>query len=638
MKSVSKFSSYALIAMLLISTLLMVAPVHGATTTLELVNPIDGTHDFNFTTAMKNVGDTFEVDIKVFNIENLSTWQVAVAWDPTLLEFADAILPTGHVFDGQPYYQLGPDTSTPGLVIWSLVLDISKPTARPFTGAEGICGKLVLRIIKGVSMLEPSVECPIEFIHYPPYTPSDTFLIGYNGVYAYDIQFTPVMGYYKYSWVVPAKKPRFYILPSTIKPEKIGDPVDIEIWVADVDPNWQVIAFQFSIMWNTTCLAPRDPYWSRGTFMEAFSYVTPPEDGVIYMADINQHIRFPPLHEIPADYNYSILAVILWPDPATNFTYHPPFPNGGGKVAKLHFTAICETISPTEYWSTISFIEEDMLVLNVYGQDIGYSRADPAQYRCPMKVLGLKIDLYTQYDYPYGGQGENMPSDMFAPQQQVELLALVEYNEYPVQQKLVAFEIRHGDYVFWREATTDSDGIAHISFRIPWPCTNPKEEIFGKWYVIATVEVAEEKKNDTLGFWVWWPVEVLSIEPKKTEFIQRKTGGDPLEFIVTYRTFSMQKIPALITATIYDELGFFIGSDKTNVTVGWNEYKYYNYTACEEPPPLEYTWNVTIPMPTNAVVGKGTAFADAFDKFPWDGGTPYCPEVRNTIDFYIKKP
>jgi hypothetical protein len=633
MKNISKFLSYVLIAMLVLSTVFIVTPVRAdAATTLELVNPVDGTHNFHYTTAEKNVGDTITINITVNDVTDLMTWQVAIVWDPALLEYKKISRPADDVFAGQPGYELGPSLE-PGKVIFGFVLNTAGGGV-PFSGS-GRLAQLELKIIKGVSMLEPTVECDIKFINYPPYTPADTFLLNKDGV---DIPFTVVDGHYKYSWVTPTLKPRFYIYPSTIKPEKIGDPVDIGIYVADVDPNWQIIAFQFSIMWNTTFLAPREPYYSRGTFLEGFSYVTPPEDGVLYMADINTHERFPPLHEIPADYNYSIVGVVLMSDPATDYTYHPPFPSGGGLLATLHFTAIYETISPFEDWTTISFIGEDILVLNSYGLDVGYNRADPAQYRAPMKALGLKIDLYTQYSYPYGGQGEHMPSDMFGPQQQVELFALVEYNEYPVQQKLVGFEIRHGDYVFWREAITDADGIAHVSFRIPWPCENPKDEIFGKWYVIATVEVAEQVKNDTLGFWVWWPVEVLSIEPKRTEFIQRKTGGDTLEFTVTYRTFSMQELPVIVTATIYDELGFFIGSDYKSTTVGWNDYKYYNYTACEEPPAIEYTWDVTIPMPTNAVVGKGATFANAFDKFPWLGGTPYCPEVRNTIDFYIKKP
>jgi len=635
MKDASKFFSSAIIAMLLLSIVGIFVPVNAAPTTLELVNPLDGTHDLHFTTGEKSVGDTITINITVKDVADLMTWQVAISWDPTLLEYVNIAMPSDHIFAGKTIYPVGPDTSVPGQVIYGCVLGSGQAT---FTGS-GTCAQLTLRIIKGVSMLEPSVECDIVYFHYPPYSPADTFLLNSGG---FDIDFTPVNAHYRYSWVVPSLKPRFYIVPSTIKPAKINDPVDIDIYIADVDPNWQIIAFQFSIMWNTTFLAPRDPYWTRGNFMESFSYVTPPEDGVIYMADINTHTRLPPLHPIPDDYNYSSIAVILNADPATGYTYHPPFPSGGGKLATLHFTAIYETISPIEDWTTISFItfDEDMLVLNSYGLSVGYNRADPAQYRAPMKILGLAIDVYTQYSFPYGGQGHDMPSDMFGPQQQVELFALVTYNEYPVQQKLVGFHIIHNGYDIYREATTDADGIAHVSFRLPWPCDDPVDEIFGKWQVRATVEVAEAVANDTLGFWVWWPVEVLTVEPKHTEYVQRKSGGDPLDFIVEYGTYSMQIRNVILTVTVYDELGFFIGSDDLNTTVGWGAYEYYNFTACESPPywTPDHPWEPTIPLPTNAVVGKGIVFGNAFTDFPWNYGVPYCPEVTNTIDFYIKKP
>jgi hypothetical protein len=90
-------------------------------------------------------------------------------------------------------------------------------------------------------------------------------------------------------------------------------------------------------------------------------------------------------------------------------------------------------------------------------------------------------------------------------------------------------------------------------------------------------------------------------------------------------------LPATITATIYDELSFFIGSDFYVTTVGWGEYGH-------EAELKTYDWTTTMILPTNAVVGKGTAFGNAFSDFPWNGGVPYCPEVTNTIDFYIKKP
>jgi hypothetical protein len=626
-----KILGYSLTALLIFSALALLAvPVKASPgATLELVNPIDGTHLFNFTTSQKAVGDTFLIDVIVNNAPDLFSWQIAVNWDPNLLEFSNIVKPPDMVFAGKTIVE-AIDTSVPGKVVYGQAL-MSPP------GVDVTRGKLVqieLKIIKGVSILEPKVECDIFFSGIG----TDTFMLNSAGL---DIPIDSVTNaHYIYQWVAPALKPRFYLSPSTIKPAKKGDVFAVDVMIADVDPAWEIIAVQFSIMWNTTLIEPAAPYYSNGTFFEAFQY-TP--GGVLYAADINTHARPPPMTPIPEDYNYTTIGILLLPDPATNYTYHEPFPSGSGKLATLYFRAIYETIAPKELWTKIEFItyyypdgsSQDMLVLNKYGMDIGYSRADPANYRCPVKTLGLAIDVYTQYPYPYGGQGPNAVSDMFGPQQQVELYALVTYNDYPVQQKLVAFEIRHTGatqtYDIIREATTDADGIANISFRIPWPCVDPASEIFGEWDVIATVEVAEMKKNDTLKFWVWWPVEVLSIESKYTTYNQTKTGTD-MTFELTYGTYRMQPINVTLAVTVYDELGFFIGSYYYTVTVGWGDYDHFGEMKVYGPD------QITIHIPSNAVVGKCTVYANAYDKLPWYGGTPYCPEIKNKEDFYLAKP
>jgi hypothetical protein len=159
--------------------------------------------------------------------------------------------------------------------------------------------------------------------------------------------------------------------------------------ITDVSPAWEIIAVQFSIMWNTTLIEPVAPYWAPGNFFETFQYAP---DGVLYAADINTHARPPPMTPIPDDYNYTTIGILLLPDPNTDYTYHPPYPSGGGKLATLYFKAIFETIAPLEVWSKIEFItfrypdgsSQDMLVLNTYGMDIGYSAADPANYRAPI--------------------------------------------------------------------------------------------------------------------------------------------------------------------------------------------------------------------------------------------------------------
>jgi hypothetical protein len=428
-------------------------------------------------------------------------------------------------------------------------------------------------------------------------------------------------------------------VPTPIKPASIGDTFAVDVMVSNVDPGWEIIAFQFSIMWNTSLIAPAAPLFANGTFLESKQYAP---DGVIYAMDINTHDRPAPLTPIAADYNFSTVGALLLPDFVLNYTYHAPFPAGGGKLCTLYFMAILDTLAPLQIISSIDFIAEDFLVLTDLNQDIGYTSATGAVYYAPQKIVGLNIDVYTQYIAPYGGQGGNQTSDSFGPQQLVDLFALVEYNEYPVQQKLVGYQIfHHGsttDYNFTREGTTDADGIAHVAFRLPWPCVDPVNEIFGWWYVNATVEVAGQVVVDNLRFWVWWPVEVVSIEPKFATVTQTKQGCD-MEFEFVYLTYHIQPQDVTLTGTIYDELSFFIGSAFLRTTVpGSTPPIYPDDMLPGDPIPATFNWEFAIHAPSNAVVGKCTAYGNAFSDLPWNGGYPYCPEVTNVLDFRIVKP
>jgi hypothetical protein len=632
MNKYSKVSSYIMVAMLLLGVFFIAAPkVNAAPITLNIVDAVTGSSSLHYTTATKNVGDNIVLNITIGGLvdEALNTYQFRVSWDPTLLDYVSLVRPSDDVFStippGASVLPAGPDTSTPGEVLYGAAVN-PVPGTTWGTNSSGRLAQLTLKIIQAVSQGGPvSVTCSLDFENLG----ADTFLLNALGA---DISFTPNSATYLYEWIAPTTRPRFTLIPSTIKPAALGDVFSVDVMVSNVDPNWEITAFQFSIMWNTTLMEPTGAIFDKGTFLEAYQYFTP--DGVVYAYDYNTHDRPPPQTAILPDYNFSIVGELLLPDPATNDTYHPPFPSGAGKLGTFYFKAIYDTIAPTEYWSSIQFIAEDFLVLNHYNVDIGYDSATNAAYRAPLKVLGLAIDVYTQYDYPYGGQGGNMTSDSFGPQQQVELYALVTYNEYGVQQKLVGFEITHNGYHFAREGTTNVDGIAHISFRLPWPCVDPVSEIFGWWYVNATVEVAEQTVVDNLKFWVWWPVEVVSIEPKLTSYNQTKSGTE-MCFEMVYRRYDAQELPVLLTATVYDELGFFIGSAYTFTTVS-NDPVTYDIDG--NPIPHDYLWEFCISIPSNAVVGKCTVYGNAFTDWPWLGGVPYCPEVTNTIDFYLKKP
>ncbi len=115
---------------------------------------------------------------------------------------------------------------------------------------------------------------------------------------------------------------------------------------------------------------------------------------------------------------------------------------------------------------------------------------------------------------PQGGQGPNQPMGRVFPLSKVIMYANVTYNYWPVQQKEVSFQVE-GPYayanghftpkpnylVLSREtARTDQNGVANITFAMPWPSENP-ESMLGAWKVTASANVRDVTVNDTLYFY-----------------------------------------------------------------------------------------------------------------------------------------
>lgn len=111
---------------------------------------------------------------------------------------------------------------------------------------------------------------------------------------------------------------------------------------------------------------------------------------------------------------------------------------------------------------------------------------------------GVVIDLYNQK----GGQGQNQPSEHFAPGEIVNLAALLTYNGAPVEYKLVGFIVidPNGDKVVERTAQTDANGVARINFTIPTIPVLCPEELFGTWITATIASVSEQLASDTLTF------------------------------------------------------------------------------------------------------------------------------------------
>jgi len=230
--------------------------------------------------------------------------------------------------------------------------------------------------------------------------------------------------------------------------------------------------------------------------------------------------------------------------------------------------------------------------------------------------VGAQIDLYTQRE-PYSGRGPNMPSDAFGPGEEVRIFAYVAFNECPIQGILVAFgvfgpEDPSGRTIFYRSAMTDENGIAMISFRLPYL----NETNFGNWTVLGNTDIAGSTVQDIVIFRVGWLVEILSVRTlnemneTQTEFTHRSIVGVELVLI----SIAMTEKSATISVMANDSLNVRVATAETdNFIVPPNEV-----------PVISYSY---FSIPDTAHVGLATISAGLYTAPVVEGGTAYSPEM-----------
>jgi len=228
--------------------------------------------------------------------------------------------------------------------------------------------------------------------------------------------------------------------------------------------------------------------------------------------------------------------------------------------------------------------------------------------------VGGKVDLFTQKE-PYDGKGPNMPSDAFGPREEVQIYALATYNEEPVGNVPVAFEIWGPknpieNITFQRGAFTNKTGIAMTSFRMP----DSNETAFGEWTVIGNARICDLTFQDSVTFNVGWIVEIVSIKTMNESGVEQEKFTIESYVIteLTLRNIAMTEKKATITLAIYDNLNTPVNSTElSNLTLQ------PNVTLVHAP----------LRIPENANLGQATVYACAYTTSVEFGGVPYCPEV-----------
>jgi hypothetical protein len=208
-------------------------------------------------------------------------------------------------------------------------------------------------------------------------------------------------------------------------------------------------------------------------------------------------------------------------------------------------------------------------------------------------ALSTGIDVYTEsfrqpcYNTTNIGLGANTTVcvDPFMPQENVTLCAEVKYNDCIVQNKLVHFDIAgplnaFNNITICRTAVTNVDGIACISFRIPWPCENAEEIVFGNWTVQVSVYLPDPVGGEEICYMdeLWFEVKwIVTIDEVRTT---RMTGSlrysrdregfkkcDYMGIEVDITNWAKGERCIIVCASIYDDAGTPIGMVTTTVTL-----------------------------------------------------------------------
>jgi hypothetical protein len=229
------------------------------------------------------------------------------------------------------------------------------------------------------------------------------------------------------------------------------------------------------------------------------------------------------------------------------------------------------------------------------------------------------IDLFTQREEPYSGRGLNAESDAFTFGEEVEIYALVTYNNDPLANFPVAFDISGPknpveNITFPRSAFTNNEGIATVSFRIP----TSYETASGEWVVAGNVKIGSSIYQDLLSFKVGWIIEIVSIRTLNAEGLEQEKFAlkGSLQAELTVRNIAMTEKIATIALSIHDNSNAPVNSTElVNLPFQHGENLIHTLLGIHE----------------SARLGQATLYVCAYTAPVSLGGVPYCPEVSKSF-------
>ena len=466
-----------------------------------------------------------------------------------------------------------------------------------------------------------------------------TFTVMYQGVYpavdnssltfcdvvlmdhAREIPVTLRSGWVAIEGLLPLPLPWLAVVGSegdiVIGPEpSIGKEFTVKIQVKNLHFAWYLVAVEFRLTYDPTLI--NFTYGEEGPYFPEHPQPRPePPYTYCEFWKENDGLGQGP-HILGVDF-------IL---PVDGGEYPAPLPGAdppeNGTIAILHFKVLKQDEScypaPEDYFCNLKLF--NILMIDRNGSDIPFDTPQNGTVTILGSThIGRRIDVYTQYLAPFGGQGLNQWSDMFWPQKEVILCANVTYNCWPVQQKIVHFVVYDPRQKLWAvlEGITNEYGVACASFRIPWPCADP-ESLFGVWTVRADVDIACEIIIDTLWFHFDYLVHITEVTTNKYYYAH----CEDVEVTVTFTSYARQEYSAYLWVTIYDDLNVPIAIQGKGFTIGGEDVE-----ICR---PKTYIETFTLHIEKFAFAGPATVHA--VPRMYW-GGDWVAAGPEDTVGIFI---
>jgi hypothetical protein len=406
-----------------------------------------------------------------------------------------------------------------------------------------------------------------------------------------------------------------------------------------VEPLFHIFAIQFRLLYDPTLItfvsATEGPFFPAaaakdpnclGTWFDAVNY---PVDSV----------NGPNV----------IVGDMILPN-ASGYWLEDSLPNGTGVVAILTFQVASQSFGEAPASSplaietvTLANQPDDLLYLgfdNMINQNV-VDITPPAPINGVYSVSGVYnnavvFDMYGgavndnlitlvggpywQFAAPYGGQGPNNPMDLVLPQSQVYLWANLTYNYYPITDKPVTFEVDYpnGGLLIKLTAYTDENGVAGVTFRMPWPDPNGASA-FGVYTVSATTSVSDVNYMDTIQYEYNYLLNVWKVTTDMYQYNHLQT----VSITINYDSYAMQNYPALFVSEIVDNMSVPVGFSYMflNPAVGSNSLSMWNVLTYYQPINMP-----AITIPLWAYAGVATIYTDVVTNWPYFGGVALTPE------------